>query len=525
MSIIKSFTNQYFLTPMFSLLILVGFSLGACADETTENSDVDTFLITVDPAYPRLLKVEARLKTVDDILSMEWESAQFLEAGWATFVDDLKVYTSEGKELGIEHILPAKWKISGEKTDRIHLKYNIRLSHDYVAWEEGGHSEAAYVLDNLLLFLGRAVFITSAVLPEEYDDHQYLVKFQIPDNYQITNQWDETEKENAYLATSTMELVNSAILVGEQTIKELDIGNIRIIIATGNDFSDAIPLFESIYQDVAPFANRVMGITPASKYVVIANSAPRNEIFDPYFSGGVLSRTISIIAPVVPGPEMAGLMTYILTHEYLHLWNIFAPVEDGRKESWYTEGFTDYMAIRLMTALGGFPKDQFLNGDQGILGNYQKYLDGRDPEKSLRQAGLTKNQGSYDHVYSGGFTFAVALDAELARLTNGTISVADYMRELVSRFGGKEKIKFDDLITVAEDLSGGSLRPMFEKYVLTPEAIPLEDYLHNVGLDLVFEGDGPANIVESQNMSEEIKNLREKFLKPDGLTKYISSEN
>jgi len=524
MDIKMLFTKQFIITPMLSLLLAVSFSLGACANEKTEYSDVDTFLITVDPSYPRLLKVEARLKTVDDILSMEWESASFLEAGWATFVDDLKVYTPEGIEIEFETILPAKWQLSGTLPETLVLKYNIRLTHDYVEWE-GGHDEAAYVLDDLLLFLGRAVFITSGVQPEKYDGHQYLVEFQVPDNYQITNQWDETGEKNSYRATSTMELVNSAILVGEQTVKEIEVGNVKIVIATGNDFSGAIPLFESIYQNIAPFANRVMGIAPASKYVVIANSAPRNEIFDPYFSGGVLSRTMSIIAPAVPGPEMKGIMQYILTHEYLHLWNIFAPVEEGREESWYTEGFTDYMAIRLLNALGEFPDDQFLNGDQGILGNYQKYLDGRDPEKSLRQAGLTKNQGSYDHVYSGGFTFAVALDAELARLTNGTVSVADYMRELVSRFGGKEKIKFEDLISVAEDLSGGSLRPMFEKYVQTPEAIPLEDYLHNVGLDLVFEGDEPANIVESQNMSEEIKNLREKFLKPDGLTKYISSEN
>lgn len=499
---------------LFILFILIATTVFiGCNDQKLEK--VNKYTVVVDANNLRKLHVEAEINLEGNILSMDWISANFLEKGWAQFVEDLKVYDLKGKPIQFNYKDKATWVLNTDKK-RVKVTYDVNLTHDKILWEEGGHSAASYVLEDVVYSIGAAIFIANPV--EELVNGagaQTLVHFNMPESYDIAVPWKRLEgKPQLFSVNSTYELVRSGLSYGNIEKSVFKISNTQVEIATAQDFKEIIPLYKEIYNQVIPALSDYFGGGTDNKYVVISNMAPRTEEFDPYFSGEGLYRSMSFITPFYPPNEYISVFWYILTHEYAHNWlGINIQPTHQHTEYWFMEGFTDYISWGIIHLLGQIPNDLMLNGflvgDQplGWGENIKKYLSVVG-KVNMREAGEAKKD-NYGLLYSGGSVFAMTLDIEMNVVSGGKVGLKDLIRKLNQEFGmnSQKTLDFSDIKNAVNKLVGKNLDYLFDKYVNGKEIIPVDKYLQKAGIICKNLGKEDQALVLDENATAKQKKL------------------
>ncbi len=494
-------------------LVIIAVALTAFTSCTQAQNQKNQYTITVDQADLRKVKVEGIINLSQPKLSMDWPSANSVERGWAHFVENLKVYDSKNRPIDIEYQNKATWKLNA-KEDRVRISYEVNVTHDKVNWTEGGHSASAYVVNDVVYMIGAALFIAEPKELAMGNGQQSTVTFDLPEDFNVAVPWSTTAgKTNEFEANSIYELVRSGMQFGRFEKSTTNIGGMEIEIATAADFKEVIPIFQSIYQQIIPATLDYFGDKTASKYLVIANQAPRTEEFQPYFSGEALHQSMSVISPVVPSQEFMPVFWYLLSHEYVHIWNgINIQVSDQEAENWFMEGFTDHISWDILHRIGIIPSDVMINGlsvagnSAGWGVNIQKYL-AVAGEKTMREAGKAK-QENYDLLYSGGSLFALILDIEMNHVSDGQAGVRALMRTLNQKFGVAQdgrQISFDDIKKTVNDLSGKNLDELFDAYVNGSTVIPVSDYLQKAGLLIQNIGAESQQITLDENATAKQK--------------------
>jgi len=121
-----------------------------------------------------------------------------------------------------------------------------------------------------------------------------------------------------------------------------------------------------------------------------------------------------------------------------------------------------------------------------------KYYLARVGQVSIRSA--AEDPGFSGLVGAGGILVAATLDLKIRSLTGNEKSLDDVMRKMYEEFGATDKTHYtaEDVVRIANSVSGSELTSFFDKYLIGTEALPLEDHLSFAGLDF------QANIGEAK---------------------------
>ncbi|MGQ5525127.1 M61 family metallopeptidase [Chitinimonas sp. PSY-7] len=197
----------------------------------------------------------------------------------------------------------------------------------------------------------------------------------------------------------------------------------------------------------------------------------------------------------------------LISHEYFHSWNVkrikpaaYAPYPaDGEAYSrllWAFEGLTSYYDDLTLVRTGVIDADSYLELlSQTITGVMR--TPGREVQtlaessfdtwiKYYRQDENSLNSGvSY---YTKGALAGLCLDLHIRKETQGKRSLDDVMLALWQRYGrdfyaGKPVgVPEDAWETVAEEVTGVDLKPLFDRFLRSTETLPLAEMLASVGI-------------------------------------------
>lgn len=206
--------------PLIAVLVLHGLSLHA----------VDHYVVRIPDASARLVHVEATIHATEPMLLMSPFGAEHLEYGWATFVQDLKA-TVGGSDVPVERMPGGAFMIDSGPGEVITLHYTVRMEHDLTAWPFGS-DEAAYVKGDMMMSTGNALFIT------RLDLDSALVQFEMPGHYSVATAWQPLGT-HSFLVSGAEELVWTVLLLGDFQRHEIAAGEMRVLLAFGNDLKDA----------------------------------------------------------------------------------------------------------------------------------------------------------------------------------------------------------------------------------------------------------------------------------------------
>ena len=201
------------------------------------------------------------------------------------------------------------------------------------------------------------------------------------------------------------------------------------------------------------------------------------------------------------GTSVATGAQSVITHEFFHLWNVkrirAKPLGPFNYTAlpltgsmWWLEGVTDYYAIMLPSRYGWW---DFAQTEKFMAQNIQRTEsnEGRmriSPyDSSLRvneaNEGRGNSNGLYVSYYNSGWLCGLMLDIEIRLHSNGQHSLDDVELALWNLCKNNQPgFQEDEIRKQCVRFGGPELGPLFDKWVMSPGVLPVEDEIAKMGL-------------------------------------------
>ena len=419
---------------------------------------------------------------------------------WATFVLDIEASDTNGQPLALTYLPHGVWKVAKWRGGEINLRYELALQHDRLP-NEPGDDELAYARPYGVMWTGRALFMEGAPARD------IEVRFEAPEGWRVTSPWRASDQTGLNFQPNDMDdLLDSAFFAGLHTETVLNVAGIEARIATGPEMQVALDLYQETLRDYLSEYAKLFGAATAEAPVVIGARGS-------FWGGGVMGRSISMMAGGEVAPEMAPMVSYIVAHEAFHLWNAQWRYDAAKRPpiEWIAEGSAEYYTKLVGLRIGDIQQEQWMSEIAGRWNSYRAAVD----TTSIAEAGRTKleNQTSYDLVYSGGMMVSLALDLMIRRETDNSKSLDDALRLIHRRFTstGRAALTRASLIRAIRDATGVNIDAFLKQYVDRQNDLPMATLLQQAGLCFVQSADA-AQISQCDHVTTEQVAFRSAWL-------------
>lgn len=452
----KSLPLKNLLSKTILLCLLLTYQFTLKAEIPLEAS----YTLQFDETRPSLVHVTADLNLQKNTLRMASWGHPNLPMGWATFVKNLKVLDDEGRELPLQSAGKdswGAWKVSHENGTRIHLSYDVELSHHRHDWSAAGGQDSRPSINGKALFLvTKALFIYP---PELESAH---IAIDAPDHWKISSPWpDLPNKPRQFYAGTWISLINNALVVGEHDQRKIEDDNMTIILALDKSLSAHANLFEETFTKQLSAYRKLFKGTPSTQYLVTirAENEDDGESFENSFNQVITPSRIT---------ERKVVWANTMGHELFHYWNGNHVLVGKDKSSieWFGEGFTEYYASLTLFRTGMIDETLYFKKLERYFSRY--FISTRMwpvEALSLVAAGKEKHK-NWLRVYGGGATIALVLDIKIRSATNQRKSLDDVMLDLKNKFGAPgSRYTVADILTSVNNVSGANFDEFFAMHI------------------------------------------------------------
>lgn len=456
--------------------------------------DGPTYEIELTADEPGVIHVAARLPQPPARLQMSGNGAGQLPDGWATFVTSLRLTDEAGTPTVVERDGRNAWRVEGSASGPVQLAYTVELAHDTVDWP-GGIDGAALQLPWGAFFSGRAVF----VVPGEATGPT-RVAFRTSPGWRVAAPWSPVPGEaGVYEAPSPTSLTESYVFVGDHEAFTVERNGVELAFALGGpSVVSRAAEFRSMAESVFDYYDSTMGGPPrpapgesSGRVLTIINEA---DVTD----GEVIGSHINILLEPDPDPMGQLFSRFGFTHELFHLWN-GKSIRSNGPEDWFSEGFTNYYALKALHEADMLDEAAFL----GVLGGifYPRYVgDDGYGELSMREAVEIDKDGHWGLIYAGGLFTAICQDVDIRTSTANRRSIDDVMSAMYERYAGSsDEFGAADVERTIASLSEHDPAAFFERHVVGTEPIPIAACLSRIGL-AVKVADGQLQITRPEDL-------------------------
>ena len=345
----------------------------------------------------------------------------------------------------------------------------IRVRYEVVsAWfeEPGFDYEKARPLirPNLFFFHGEGVFAAPAGRQAANARFRWG---KIPKRWRVASDLDHLKRRK----TSVANLINSVAIGGpELQVVERRIGLAPLRVAVAGTWGFSAEELTDMVEKVVEAENRFWG-DEATPFLVAM--APLGEVPSGLsYHGTGRTDAFSIASTSAFALKEA---TRFLGHEYMHSWvpnELGDMPEDEAEDYWFSEGFNDYLASKVLLRAGLWTLEQRAADKNETLLRY-----GTSPAKTVTAAEVVKRFWSDQAVqqvsYDRGHLLAAMLDAEIAGRTQGSEALEDVLRAQRKAAKGSSTLARDLLRTAMLERTGIDPAEAIERYARAGEAIVL----------------------------------------------------
>lgn len=472
-----------------------------------DDSDKIVYEISIDQNNHKLATVSMSFTPQNNILFMA-NGANQLPKRWATFVHNLKAVDSNGKEISIEELSDAKWKLKSLPQHKITVSYDLKLDHEDYNWS-GGLDGVAYSTDWGVFYTGRSLLILNGE-----DWKKISVDFNLPSDWHVTTPWDTVgDNKKSFVVNNQVALMQSMIFAGTQEEFSIKRGDFELVFSLGGDEAIAQKeKFKNLAEGVMDYYIALMGGIPNpprdnkfKKAIVIINTSTLTD-------GEVIGNNISMLIEK-NGGQMSEMMTrFMFAHEFFHLWNGKSFWPTNNEAEWFKEGFTNYYTLKALHHIGFLDESSYLQVLNSFF--FQRYIN----DDGVGRLSMTMGEEKHNHwglIYGGGLFVAISQDMIIRKASNNKKSVDDLMKGLFQKYGGtNDGYTLYELRESLSKLSGKDQTEFFDTYINGAKNIPIDTYLSMASLDAKIE-DGALKIEKrkSANLLQEgmTKGLLGKF--------------
>lgn len=290
--------------------------------------------------------------------------------------------------------------------------------------------------------LGSALFITPML--GEGSCEVTLEWLDIPGNWLIHNSFG-TQQKSQHFQFSKSRMIESVFLGGDFRVLKTEVDSRPVYLAIRGDewsFRDTV-LLDMLQKTVATQRGFWRDWDIPYYTVTMLPMAHR-----PAMSGGQVFSSVeylgtglrnSFAAFVTPSDNLnISDLHHLFNHEMMHNW-IGNKIRSGggpndMKFGWFSEGFTEYFALKNMLAGGFITADRYVEtlNDDFFDRLYTSAL-GEEPNDIIA-AGFFTDQSKEELPYKRGFVFAFFLDNVIKSTSGGQAGLHDFMLDLLDYY-------------------------------------------------------------------------------------------
>jgi len=393
--------------------------------------------------------------------------------GQAESVVDLKGYDAAGSEVPINYVGEGGWE-AANGAQLSSISYRIEADHDEVNWGglgAPGKDEVAAHFDDTYFFAGHAFFLLDYNWPACPLD----IEFDLPDGWVVTSPWPlEGTKATA---SAPYNLGQNVFAMGRDLATSKNLGDRELTWLIADDVASARKDIETVLNTLPPIYSEFWGGADWNKYTVF--------IFgDDMSDGGAFqdSFAMRLATPLNDAEEIT--WSHTIGHEMMHLWNGAGKLRGANPDqtNWLTEGFTDYLTIKLMRK-AGFLSDEML--EQRIANVLRRFEFAKMMSPGMKLEEATKRRGqNWFLIYGGGALTALVLDAEMS--AENPTAFRNMMRDLYA--AGAEPYDLGPLMERMNASSGGKAGEVIAWIDSQPSAAEIRTRLAKTGIEVSYFG-------------------------------------
>jgi predicted metalloprotease with PDZ domain len=306
---------------------------------------------------------------------------------------------ADGRPVPVTFAGNGTWNLAGPARK---VAYELVADHDAYTWI-AGKDEVATRFDRSFFFASDAFFLVDYDAPRRPVE----VEFALPAGWVVTAPWPR--RGELFVAPDPDNFGSNAFAMGQDAPHTAQAGDLRLTWLSDSRVQAIeprlLPMFERLPQAYAEF----WGGSPGESLTVFFLS-------DPMTDGGAFRNSFAMrLATPLRGSETV-VWEHTLGHELMHVWmnnsNDGLATSGGGTAYWFTEGFTDYLTVKLMHRAGLLDDAM---AQQRYANQIRRYLVGRrlSGNVALMDAGKEKHR-HWELVYGGGALMAMLLDAGLS---------------------------------------------------------------------------------------------------------------
>ena len=495
--------------PLRMIILLI---LGSLSFPATVNGQSRPIEYTVSLVQPQTQMVDIAMlvrnvagPTLDVALPV-WRPGRYALIDPSGTVRDVNANAS-GRSLGIEKLDKTTWRIDTAGASEIEVRYRI--------YANSLGDRTRHVDDTHAFLSGSSVFF---YVPGRLGD-EILVRIEAPARWEVATGLEPLGSDpRVRVSPDYHVLIDSPLEIGIHDTLAFDIdGTPHEIVIWGRADYDA----ERLKEDFARIVRRqaeVFGDMPYDRYVFLIHVGAGAGGGTEHLNSTIMQTARRSLEDDDAYENFLGLVS----HEMFHTWNVkqLRPAGinpyDYRQENytkllWVAEGTTSYYDDLTLTRIGVLTPDDYLDTMSNTIDTLRNRPGAavQSLEEASFDAWIKYTKPTPDSVnstvsfYNGGAMASLLLDTELRTRTDNQATLDDVMRQLYRDFPlSGTGFTPEDVVAAFDALSGTDFDPLFERYIRGTDRYPLEEAVHVLGLELVFEPDADDDRGEADNSSE-----------------------
>jgi len=478
----------YWLIIFWVLALHVIGSFNVFAEQGSEFTEgTSEYILKFSNEEPSKVLIEAHMRVSKGQIRMASWGHPWLQHGWATFVKNLVATDSSGNEVAaslVEKDGWGAWELPVNEGEVVSLSYEVILEHVNYDWNKSGGQDSRPEWKGGALFaVSKAFFIYSGL------DKQSIVKFVLPNSWDLSTPWSEFGSNTSTFKVSSWEsLISNMFVIGKYKKYATAYDKMNLVLALDESLEEYAETIHETLQAQLKTYDKIFDGVPDVNFLIGIRSANEDdgEAFHNSFNQVMELETLA-------NSDARFIWGNTLGHEMLHFWIGTYTLKSNDKSNmyWFMEGFTEYYSSLTTYQNDLISQENYLKRLENYLARYFITSNMWPEERvSLKSAGESKHK-NWLRIYGGGATIALALDIDIHIKSQGKQSLDDLMRLLKMKYGGTGSyISNDKVLEALNELTGRSYDNFFKEYILTPDGyLDIEPFLSSVGIQALSRVD------------------------------------